>query len=95
MVNGMFEFSARAGNLGFEPDDATLQLGDGKRIKILAAERGDGIVASPGQEFVRVHDTKVDRKFSAVNKAGAPFCSYRVKLWSACNARCRVKSRRR
>ena len=95
MVNGAFEFSARAGNLGFEPGDATLQLGDGKRIEILAAERGDGIVASLGQEFVGVHISKVDRKSSAVNKADAPFCSDRVKSWSACNVRSWVKFPRR
>ncbi len=87
MVNGMFEFSAGAGHLGFEQGDSGLQLGDGKRIEILAAERGDGIVASPGQEFFRIHIRKVDRKIRAVNKLRRAFLCYRIEIWSVCNGR--------
>jgi hypothetical protein len=86
MVNGMVELPACPGNLGFEPGDAPFQLGNGQGIEILAAERNDGIVIAFGQEFVRVHVGKVDRKFPAVNKPGPPFCSNRIKLWSACHA---------
>ena len=56
MVNGAFNLSSDAGDLGFEAGDAGVKLRDGKRIEILARQRGDGIVGAAGQVVFRAHE---------------------------------------
>jgi hypothetical protein len=55
MVNGAFELSSDARDLGLQRFDALTELFDGERIEILARERSDGVVGAAGQAFVHIH----------------------------------------
>ena len=56
MVNGAFNLSSNAGDLGFEAGDAGVKLLDGERIEILARQRGERVVGAAGQVVFRAHD---------------------------------------
>ena len=71
MVNGAFNLSSDACYFGFQAGDAGVELLDGKRIEILARQRGDGIVGAAGQVVFRAHGWIVDPALPAVNKWGA------------------------
>ena len=68
MVNGAFNLSSRPDDLGLECGHPSLQLRDGKRIKILARERGQRIAAADRRNVVHVHGASVDPRVRAVNK---------------------------
>jgi NADPH:quinone reductase len=69
MVNGAFNLSSNASQLGFQRGDAGVEFLDREGIEILARQRGDGVVGALGQEIVRIHGHSVDPYRSPVNKA--------------------------
>ena len=83
MVNGAFNFSSCADDLGLERDDPRLQFLGRERIEVLATERDNGIVGTLRQDFLAIHGHSVDPNGSAVNNA-ARQCSERGKMWRNC-----------
>jgi hypothetical protein len=55
MVNGAFELTSDARDLGLQCFDALAEFFDGERIEILSRKRGDGVVGAAGQAFVHIH----------------------------------------
>ena len=72
MVNGAFNLSSDARDLGFQPGDTGLELLDGERIEILARQRGDGIVGAAGEIVFRAHQRIVDPRARPVNNGARP-----------------------
>jgi hypothetical protein len=83
MVNGAFKFSSGTDDLGLERYDACVEFFHRERIEVLATERGDGIVAALGKDFLAIHGHSVDPNGSAVNNA-ARQCSERGNMWRNC-----------
>lgn len=54
MVDGAFPFAPAAGDFRLQRDDPRIQLGHGKRVKVLPRELRDGIVRS-ARKFVVHH----------------------------------------
>ena len=71
MVNGAFKLSSRADDLGLERRDTRVEFLHRERIEVLATERGDGIVAALGKDFLAIHGCNVDPIRASVNKCGA------------------------
>lgn len=55
MVNGVFDLSPAARDLGVQRVDPLLQLGDRKRIEILASQLGDQVARPAGKAVVGFH----------------------------------------
>ena len=72
MVNGAFNLSSDARDLGFQPGDAGMELLDRERIEILARQRGDGVVGAAGEIVFRAHQRIVDPRARPVNNGARP-----------------------
>jgi len=72
VVNGAFNLSSDARDLGFQPGDAGMELLDRERIEILARQRGDGIVGAAGEIVFRAHQRIVDPRARPVNNGARP-----------------------
>lgn len=55
MVNGVFNFFPRADNFRFQRSYPLQQLVDGKWIKVLPLQGGNGIIGPSRQIFFHIH----------------------------------------
>lgn len=58
MVNGVFNFFPCSGNFRLQCSHPLLKLIDGKWIKVLPLQGGNGVIGLARQIFVHVHDVE-------------------------------------
>lgn len=67
MVNGAFNFCFGTFDFLRQRDDARLQFGDGKRVKILTRKRIYRVIRPAREIFIHVHGRNVDAYAATVN----------------------------
>jgi hypothetical protein len=82
MVNGLVDFHATSGDLGFQKYDAGFQFIHRKWIEILPRELVGGVIQPFGERIFGFHRTNVDRGVSHVNKSN--------RLTRRCGVRCLI-----